>query len=66
MLSSRLPPPDDLCTLAEAARLVPKGATAATLFRWVRSGDLNGWKVRGVWMVSRAEVLSLQGKERGG
>jgi hypothetical protein len=56
--------PDDLIGLAEACRLLPSRTPGRrvhlkTLYRWVRTQKLSGWKIGEYWFVSRAEVLGL-------
>jgi hypothetical protein len=50
--------PDDLLTLAEAARLAR--ASPSSVYRWTRTGRLRGWvRTGGVVFVSAAEVRGL-------
>lgn len=64
------PLPDDPITLAAAAALLPSRKSGgrihpSTVLRWVASGKVDGWKVGGVWFVSRAEVLGqVRGQRR--
>jgi excisionase family DNA binding protein len=56
--------PADLIPMAEAARLLPsnrpgKRLHVATLYRWLFSGRLRGWKIGRHYHVSRAEVLRM-------
>lgn len=56
--------PDDLITVTEAAKLLPSRRPggrlhATTFYRWIRGGKLEGWRVGGVWFVSRRAVLDI-------
>lgn len=56
--------PDDLIPLAEAARLLPsrkpgKRLNTSTLYRWLSSGRIQGYRIGSVWFVRRADVLAL-------
>jgi excisionase family DNA binding protein len=50
-------PPEDLITTKEARRLMK--TSLCTIYRWVLSGKLRGWKRVGRVMVSRSELLAL-------
>lgn len=56
--------PDDLISVCEAARLLPSRKPGrrmhyGTLYRWIREGRLQGWRVGSHWFVSRREVVAL-------
>ena len=64
MQSFAEPLPDDLCTAAEAAALVPgrrpgKRKHVGTIYRWIARGKLRAWKCGPQTLVSAAEVLGL-------
>jgi hypothetical protein len=50
--------PADLITMRAAARCAGN-CHLSTVHRWVQGGALRGWRRRGRWFVSRADVLSL-------
>jgi hypothetical protein len=56
--------PDDLIGLSEACRLIPsrkpgRRLHVATLYRWVLSGRVRGWRIGRGLFVSRADMLRL-------
>jgi len=58
MLQNELP--SDLIKLAEAARLV--GVSPASIWRWLVTGKLPGYKLFGRWRVSKADLLAAYQK----
>jgi hypothetical protein len=50
--------PVDLISTRIAAKLLG-GCNISTVYRWVLSGALPGWRRRGRWFVSRADVLAV-------
>ena len=51
------PVPADHCTTNEAARLA--GCSLCSVYRWVRTGRVRGWRRVGRLVVSRSEVMGL-------
>ena len=56
--------PDDLIGLAEAAAILPsrkrgRKIHTTTVWRWIRTGKIEGWKVAGEWRVSARQVRGL-------
>jgi hypothetical protein len=56
--------PDDLIPLCEACKRGPRPARGkrrhrSTVLRWVLAGQLRGWRVRGNWFVSEAELADF-------
>jgi hypothetical protein len=49
--------PEDAIGTAHAGRLVL--VSACTVWRWITAGHVRGWRVRGRWFVSEAEVRGL-------
>lgn len=49
--------PDDLIDTAHAARIAR--SNIRTVFRWIITGKVQGWRRCGRWFVSRADIVAL-------
>ena len=50
---------EDLITLREASRLIPGRPHVSTLFRWIKQGKLQAWKVNQATCTTRDALQAL-------